>query len=94
MAQTAGPQMIVYLHCGSILCLLCGRNALVASFFKGLKTYNNYIFQARQEGPKNPPKKCTMRTIGFKNIMIKYSLCPGLLLWIPRSHITCLYWPP
>ena len=33
MAQTAGPQMIVYLHCRSILCLLCGRNALVTKLF-------------------------------------------------------------
>ena len=73
------------------------------SKFKGLKTYNNYIYQAWQEGPKKrggltrlappPPQKCTMSTIAFKNIMVKYSLCLGLL-WIPRSHITCLYWPP
>ena len=34
MAQTAGPQRIVYLHCGSILCLLCGRNALVTKLFE------------------------------------------------------------
>ena len=33
MAQTAGPQRIVYLHCSSILCLLYCRNALVYTFF-------------------------------------------------------------
>ena len=54
--------------------------------------------QKRKGGGANPvsssipPKKCTMSTIGFKNIMVKYSLCLGLL-WIPRSHITCLYRP-
>ena len=25
--------------------------------------------------------------------LVEYSLCPGLLLWIPCSHITCLYRP-
>ena len=73
------------------------------SKFKGLKPTIIIFFQARQEGPKrggrganlvssSTPQKCTMSTTGFKNIMVKYSLCLGLL-WIPRSHITCLYWP-
>ena len=45
MAQTAGPQMIVYLHCSSILCLLCSRNALVTMLFvdQSVKYITNVI---------------------------------------------------
>ena len=71
MAQTAGPQMIVYLHCGSILCLLCGRNALVASFFTamnhvGLNVHNTLYHSNQQRKETQPEETFTCKICEYK----------------------------